>query len=570
MPGDPGNLISKALNLSIETVPPVSVDYLQQISQNPELEIKSFDRYSLCSINNQDIPKFEHNLLTRVFNNRADQQYSCVVYATTPVEFSQIKNSIDPNGNNTYYFIVPVEETVCAEDKYKASYMLNLNKFDDLVAEYHMSPIKLSKILTGTCGFLQEYDRLTNELGLTKDSVNAEQLYHDWYIDQMPPESPLVSKAVDIVSRAPNDDFTYNLFLSALPEIQQEYNAYYVWTNPACCFKTWLATIKPTAPVVFIGIKDLLDQWTEFDYWNDAVQRGSQILTQKFKKYYDTKFILATSLENLDLEIREPNVSLVSWGGDITNQQDQYTNLDPVLDKNFNSKKTYITLNRNGRQHRMFHLSYLYGRNLNEQGILTYLDLWKVNSPSEFLEKMPWNFEVRHGEIKELVCDGYKKLYYDKKDLQVDPYEIYDKTNNNVGNFNNSLRAKYQNVFVEIVSESSFSAPAYNVTEKTLNSFYACNFPIILGGRGIVQQLRDMGFDMFDDIINHSYDNLDNPIDRITSAIDSNIQMLTDSGYVKSQWQACRGRFENNVAVAKTIYRWYEDRFKKQIRQLTS
>jgi len=48
------------------------------------------------------------------------------------------------------------------------------------------------------------------------------------------------------------------------------------------------------------------------------------------------------------------------------------------------------------------------------------------------------------------------------------------------------------------------------ITEKTTKAFYMHQIPIILGAPGIVQHLRSMGYDMFDEIVNHDYDNEDN------------------------------------------------------------
>lgn len=48
------------------------------------------------------------------------------------------------------------------------------------------------------------------------------------------------------------------------------------------------------------------------------------------------------------------------------------------------------------------------------------------------------------------------------------------------------------------------------ITEKTTKAFYMHQIPIILGAPGIVQYLRSMGYDMFDEIVNHDYDNEDN------------------------------------------------------------
>lgn len=110
------------------------------------------------------------------------------------------------------------------------------------------------------------------------------------------------------------------------------------------------------------------------------------------------------------------------------------------------------------------------------------------------------------------------------------------------------------------MTETTFVPKSYFLTEKTLQSFYGCNFPIILGGYGIVRHLRDVGFDMYDDIIDHSYDTIANPFDRIVTAIESNRRLLLDSDYAKSSWAANRDRFAKNIEVAKTMYSWYRKR----------
>jgi hypothetical protein len=67
-----------------------------------------------------------------------------------------------------------------------------------------------------------------------------------------------------------------------------------------------------------------------------------------------------------------------------------------------------------------------------------------------------------------------------------------------------------------------------------------------------------MGMDMFDDIIDHSYDTIENPIDRLYTAITSNIELLTNNQKTKQLWKDNRQRFVNNVAFAKnTLYNFY-------------
>lgn len=62
-----------------------------------------------------------------------------------------------------------------------------------------------------------------------------------------------------------------------------------------------------------------------------------------------------------------------------------------------------------------------------------------------------------------------------------------------------------RNCYIDLVTESRYDLMPFK-TEKCVKPFYNLQFPIILGHQGIVNDLRRMDFDMFDDIIDHSYD----------------------------------------------------------------
>ena len=177
------------------------------------------------------------------------------------------------------------------------------------------------------------------------------------------------------------------------------------------------------------------------------------------------------------------------------------------------------------------------------------------------LDKISWQFDEKHNTVRQSVLDGYKKFYNNRK-LQIVEYEnIYPTPNANVDNFVHRLTPLYQNSFVEIVSESSFAAPSFLITEIVLNSMYGCNFPIILSGVGAVAHLRDIGFDVFDDVIDHSYDLIANPFDRVISAIEDNKQLLVDPESTKKLWLVNKDRFTNNIDIAKDrMYNWFRAR----------
>jgi hypothetical protein len=65
------------------------------------------------------------------------------------------------------------------------------------------------------------------------------------------------------------------------------------------------------------------------------------------------------------------------------------------------------------------------------------------------------------------------------------------------------------------------------LTEKTMKAYAACQLPIWFAVKGFVQYQRELGFDVFDDIIDHSYDNVENPLDRIPMIV-KELKKLTD------------------------------------------
>ena len=87
------------------------------------------------------------------------------------------------------------------------------------------------------------------------------------------------------------------------------------------------------------------------------------------------------------------------------------------------------------------------------------------------------------------------------------------------------LRYVYGSAAVNIVNETQFFQNTGIVTEKTLLAIAAEQVPIVIGHQGIVDQCRRMGFDMFDDLVDTSYENIDS-IDRVSAAIMRNEDLI--------------------------------------------
>ena len=372
-----------------------------------------------------------------------------------------------------------------------------------------------------------------------------------------------------ILKRPPGDLFTFRQFVSLTSKIKSPKDALYLWStcidpnynqishfigtqqfyeNEILYRNTIMSSVK--TDLIIMGIKDHL---TGSDF-NPKVSKYPDMiiwLKQMAQYYSNKKIVLLTSLENL--EIDEPNVSIVPWGGDITNHQREYQKLEPVLDKNLDSEHTFLSLNRNKRSHRAMLVSLLYGLDIQNSGLISCMFKNSIDNLFEYT-----NWEVSDNSV---YLKGFDNLQNTELSINDAP-NIYDNGNNdNVTNYKNKLIPYYQNTFVEIIAETSFTESCYNLTEKTLNSIYGCSFPILLCSKGSVAFLRSIGLDMFDDIVDHGYDTIEDPAQRLEYAILKNKELLTNNKRTKHLWIQNKDRFEKNVDFCREqLYNYYSKR----------
>jgi hypothetical protein len=97
--------------------------------------------------------------------------------------------------------------------------------------------------------------------------------------------------------------------------------------------------------------------------------------------------------------------------------------------------------------------------------------------------------------------------YHDRIRLPQHDYTNY--TYNNVDNFIN-LAYVYGTCAVNIVTETEYATAPGIVSEKTLLAMAAEQIPIVIGHQGIVKHCEELGFDMFTDLVDVSYDTMPN------------------------------------------------------------
>ena len=236
----------------------------------------------------------------------------------------------------------------------------------------------------------------------------------------------------------------------------------------------------------------------------------------------------------------------------------EYRNLDCLINKNFDSTKIGISLNRLPRSHRLCLLSYMLGIGLDEHCVITapllkwHLSLNDFNF--DIMNSVSWDFD-KHENFKTVMSQGWERAKQSDGLFPVtkDAYPPYDDLEpnqsvfDNPANYVNNLMPFYKNSFVEYIMFSIYDYAIPWICEKILHSQLACNFPIFVAGKGTVEWLRTHEFDVFDDIINHAYDLEDDPVLRMQKLVDDNRDLLQHQKHTKDLLIKHHHRFRYNV-----------------------
>ena len=112
-------------------------------------------------------------------------------------------------------------------------------------------------------------------------------------------------------------------------------------------------------------------------------------------------------------------------------------------------------------------------------------------------------------------------------------------------------RQVFEPTCVSLITEPCYLEREIMITEKTIMAVYAGTLPVWVGGWRLPDAMRDLGFDVFDDIVDHSYSTLADPVDRLDQALIRNQQLLTDLDLVKDFIANNQSRLQHNVDLVE-------------------
>jgi hypothetical protein len=213
------------------------------------------------------------------------------------------------------------------------------------------------------------------------------------------------------------------------------------------------------------------------------------------------------------------------------------------IDINWTQKtKTFNFMINKPRLHREFLLS-----------MIEYFEL------SNYSYSLPWrNAEVGH----RLANPAYNHIL--ETTLQIQPTNyvfgpevaldrgVKNGSYKNAETYDKLLKTTvFEPSCISLITEPCFYEREIIVTEKTVMSMYAGTLPIWVGGWRIADCMKNSGFDVFDDVIDHSYQSLEDPWDRCYHAIADNIELLKNFEQANKFINDNQHRLQHNLNLIK-------------------
>jgi len=272
---------------------------------------------------------------------------------------------------------------------------------------------------------------------------------------------------------------------------------------------------------------------------------------------------------------KHKRIKTMFWPGDMLLQIKEYGQL-PLIEKNPSEARHWISTSLGTRQHRIYMASLLQGLGLDKHGDLRIKTVSrmgpKAHNVSEELTKgnglapdgepslqsyIQDKWSVPTDKISEDATRGYEKLikknWWGSSIFTYSQYSLLGDYHgsNDAGNFDKYLRHLYKDKTLEIVNETCHGHDPVFITEKFTNAVFGMNFIVMNGSAGTIGMLEELGWNSCRHIINHDYDNIEDPITRCEQAIRSNYKLFSDPSYCNKLWSENLPILENNRTWAK-------------------
>ena len=232
--------------------------------------------------------------------------------------------------------------------------------------------------------------------------------------------------------------------------------------------------------------------------------------------------------------------------------------------------KFFMCFNKSPKVHRYALLCYLKKYNLLDNINWSLVPTWNSQPRGDFYKKIFDENERNElsKEIEYFYNIDIKRSDYEEDKGWFNPYQDINTSEFPIWLHIPEYMKNYESSYVNIITESMFLDELNNIhiSEKSFRPLFYFQFPIILSTSGHIRKMKDKyGFDFYDDIINHSYDEEPNQSVRLEMVVKEIKRLNGIKTRLIDYYKSNKERFELNkqkvINVLDTVnvdYKFFE------------
>jgi hypothetical protein len=220
--------------------------------------------------------------------------------------------------------------------------------------------------------------------------------------------------------------------------------------------------------------------------------------------------------------------------------------------------KFFMCFNKSPKLHRYGLLCHLKKNNLLENINWSLVPTWNTEPKGDFYKKIFNSEEMDYfsEEIEYFYNINIKRSDYEEDKGWFNVYEDVNTSEFPVWIHVPEYIKNYESSYVNIITESMFLDQLNNIhiSEKSFKPFYYYQFPLILSTSSHIRKMKDRyGFDFYDDIIDHSYDDEPNQTKRLKMFVNEIKRLNDNKSELINFYKNNKKRFELNKERATQV-----------------
>lgn len=365
-------------------------------------------------------------------------------------------------------------------------------------------------------------------------NINADNMILPFYITVMPPPEIKVNycKINEIVM-----DEIYYYFIHFNENLYDGTN----WEIPLHVEN--ILRTKKNLRVVF---------YNEHESFSNPKKYYTELVnTIRYKKLNESFFYLVNNCSELyDLKKEYPSNINVFKTNYLVELLSKYTTVNTNVDDIITEKKfIFLCQNRRPKPHRFTLLTLL-----DMKDLLSSPDLIDWSLTYGVTDSYNFNSENFGGEF--LLNDAsFKTSFNNIREKKI----CYHETNNNwfhdekfFDAYHHITIKTHQESYINIVTESHFGIDSVHITEKSFKPFYYFQLPLFVSTSNHVKYLKkEHDLYLFDDIIDHSYDNEKDKFKRLHMIVDEVKRLSKEKENIKKYYKDNISKLVHNHEYVK-------------------